>query len=367
MSMTPPILLTSDAVGGVWRYSLELAAGLALPVVMAVLGPAPDAAQRAEAAAIPGLQLVETGLALDWTARDPGELAKAAAALAALARQAGAELAHLHAPALADADWEIPVVVVAHSCVASWWDAVHGGALPDDLAWRAAATARGMARADAVIAPSHAFAASLGRLYRPRPIHVVHNGSDSAPLPPLARRDVVLTAGRLWDLGKNLRTLDEAARELPIEAAGPVHGADGSRIAFSHLRLLGNLSAPALRQAMAARAVFASSAIYEPFGLAVLEAAQSGMALVLADTPGFRELWQDAAVFVPATDSSGFAQSCAALLADPTACAAAGRTAQARARCFTRAAMVAGTEAVHRAVAAAEVGWPAGEPTGWPA
>ena len=38
---------------------------------------------------------------------------------------------------------------------------------------------------------------------------------------------------------------------------------------------------------------------YEPFGLAVLEAAQAGCALVLSDIPTFRELWDGAAMFVP--------------------------------------------------------------------
>ena len=37
---------------------------------------------------------------------------------------------------------------------------------------------------------------------------------------------------------------------------------------------------------------------YEPFGLAVLEAAQAGMRLVLSDIPSFRELWDGAATFV---------------------------------------------------------------------
>ncbi len=50
--------------------------------------------------------------------------------------------------------------------------------------------------------------------------------------------------------------------------------------------------------AYAAATVFASMARYEPFGLAVLEAAQAGMRLVLSDIPTFRELWDGAAIFV---------------------------------------------------------------------
>ena len=83
------LLLTTDAVGGVWTYSLDLARTLAdsadAVVLLAVLGPAPGPDQLARAAAVPGLQLVQTGLPLDWTAREPGELRAASAALGNLA------------------------------------------------------------------------------------------------------------------------------------------------------------------------------------------------------------------------------------------------------------------------------------------
>jgi len=48
--------------------------------------------------------------------------------------------------------------------------------------------------------------------------------------------------------------------------------------------------------------IFASPARYEPFGLAALEAAQAGCALVLGDIPSLREVWGDAALFVPPDD-----------------------------------------------------------------
>ena len=42
------VLMTTDAVGGVWAYALELATALRVEVVLAVLGPAPDPDQRAD-------------------------------------------------------------------------------------------------------------------------------------------------------------------------------------------------------------------------------------------------------------------------------------------------------------------------------
>src|SRR3546814_9443647 len=44
--------------------------------------------------------------------------------------------------------------------------------------------------------------------------------------------------------------------------------------------------------------IYVAPALYEPFGLGVVEAAQAGCALILSDIPSFRELWEGAAIFV---------------------------------------------------------------------
>ena len=221
------ILLSTDAVGGVWRYSLELAQGLGrhgCETLLAVLGPPPDSAQRAEASAVPGLHLVDTGQDLDWTAESPAALNKAAWYLANLAAREDIDTAQLHAPALVGAaTWPVPLIANVHSCVGTWWRAVHGGSLPPDLAWRAAAAADGIAAADAVVVPSHSFAADLRACYGlSRCIHVVPNGRRPV-LGHGTRRSVVLTAGRLWDAGKSVGILDAAAHLIPhpVYAAGP--------------------------------------------------------------------------------------------------------------------------------------------------
>ena len=134
------LLLTVDAVGGVWQYTLELAAALrprGWDTVLALLGPAASRNQRAAAVAA-GARLVDTGLALDWLAPDAAAVAAVGAAVAALARAERVELVQLNQPALAAGfAADVPLVVAVHSCVATWWDAVRGGALPGNLAWQA--------------------------------------------------------------------------------------------------------------------------------------------------------------------------------------------------------------------------------------
>ena len=342
------VLMTTDAVGGVWRYTLDLARGFiqrGIPVTIAVLGPAPDAAQRREAS---GLSLVSTGLALDWTAESRITLMASVEALRSLAARIGAASVHLHAPALAGvARWGVPVVAVAHSCVATWWRAVRGGELPDDFRWRTQATQAGFAVADAVISPTRAHADAVRAVYGDLPIEIVRNGAAPTPAPAWIERErAVLTAGRLWDEGKNVAALDRAAAGLddPVRAAGPVTGPNGAAIALPNLDLLGSLDPAGMARAYAAASVYASPAAYEPFGLSVLEAALAGMRLVLSDIPSFRELWDGAATFV--ADDAALLPTLQRALADEPG------GAQARARRYTAAAMIEGTLAVHRRVGA---------------
>ena len=348
------VMLTTDAVGGVWRQTLELAAGLTAggtQVLLAILGPRPNAAQRAEAASLNGCDTTITDLPLDWTADSAEDLRRAGCTLASIAVDWDADTIQLHAPALvADVDLPAPVVTMAHSCVGTWWRAVRGGDLPPELAWRAECTRRGLLAADAVLAPSRSFAAELAAFYGlQRPVQVVTNGARSMQV-QRSKRSHALTAGRLWDEGKNIGMLDAAAglSSVPVRAAGPISGPNGAAVAPRNLRLLGTLGAAGLACEYARAAVFVSVARYEPFGLAVLEAAQAGCALLLSDIPSFRELWDGAALFVDASDPIRIADALRALVAEPTRCDQLGTVAREQSRRYRPEAMIAGTWAVHR-------------------
>lgn len=312
------LLLVTDAVGGVWTYSLELARALeplAIETVLAVTGPSPSHAQR-EAAG--DLRLIDTGLPLEWLDTNEDEIATAGRALALIASREGADLVQTSSAALlAGAEFEQPCVAVQHSCVATWWAAVKGTRLPEDFEWRRDLVERGLAKADVIVAPTRAFAAATERAYElSRRVLPVHNGRSIRDVGSLPQGDFVFTAGRLWDEGKNVRTLDEAAAaiEAPFQAAGASVGPNGARAKLSHIAGLGELSQTRMGGLMAARPVFASAALYEPFGLSALEAAQAGCALVLSDIATHRELWDDAAVFVDGHDHAGFAAAINELL-----------------------------------------------------
>lgn len=338
------VFMTADAVGGVWTYALDAAAGLAdcgVRTSLAVLGPSPSPAQVRQAAAIPGLALQDTGLPLDWMVTDEPTFRAAAAALAELAHESGADLVHLNSPAYGQGGFRVPVVGACHSCLASWWAAVRGGEMPPEFAVRTRRLAEGYRACARLVAPSAAFAQVTRTLYGVD-VEVIWNGrAPDGRRPDTAKSPLVLTSGRLWDEGKNLAALDAAAARMAgrVTAIGPLHGPDGAVVAAQAVQTPGAYDAPEMTQALNAASVFVSLALYEPFGLGVLEAAQAGCALVLSDIPTFRELWEGAAVFVDPAQPGAVAQTLDDLLADPEAARALGGRSADRAGRYDGASM----------------------------
>ncbi|WP_349514547.1 glycosyltransferase family 4 protein [Erythrobacter sp. NFXS35] len=352
--------MTTDAVGGVWQYSTDLARELArggYQVSLAVLGPAPDEAQRRCAAGIDGVRLLETGLPLDWMCEGADEARQAAQSLARLAHACGADLIHCNSPALAGAAaFPVPVVAVAHGCIATWWQAAKAEPLDRALRWHGEMMRRGLLAADVVVAPSASFAATLQSTFRlPQMPLVVHNGrpataSGTSVTGGPHRLDAALTIGRMWDPVKNGALLDAAAGMIDLRflAAGPLCSPHGEEITFAHIQALGQVPGPALNELLALRPIAVSAARFEPFGLAVLEAASAGCALVLSDIATFRELWDGAALFSDPDDAEGFAAAITRVHGDPALRQQLGTAAQARAARYTPAATADAVMALYR-------------------
>src|SRR4051794_6602958 len=127
------VLMTTDAVGGVWTYSLELAAALAphgVEMHLATMGPVPGRERYREirGSAVVGLHV--SSFALEWE-RDPWDDVEAAGSwLQGLEALVEPDLVHLNGYAHGTLPWSAPVVAVAHSDVLSWWAAVKGEPAP---------------------------------------------------------------------------------------------------------------------------------------------------------------------------------------------------------------------------------------------
>jgi glycosyltransferase involved in cell wall biosynthesis len=179
---------------------------------------------------------------------------------------------------------------------------------------------------------------------------VISNGVDPAGFPALDKLPVVLAAGRLWDAAKNVEALDAAAPGLawPIEIAGELKHPDGGVATCAHLRLLGRLTLAEMARHLGSAAIFAAPARYEPFGLAILEAAAAGCALVLGDISSLRENWDGAALFVDPEDPPSLHAVIHALIANPDERTRLAAAARCRACRFTLDRMAQAYSALYR-------------------
>ena len=346
MSRPRRVLMTVDAVGGVWRYGVDLAAALNRAGIACLLVGCGPRCARAVAPELAATELVWTDAPLDWMVEDAAALDGLAGTLAALARDWHADLLHLNLPSqAAGMPRDLPVLVVSHSCVPSWWEAVRGEPLDAAWAWHVRSNRLGLDRADCVLAPSASHAAALRRLYGPiEGLRVVHNATDEVERCDAGKQPFVLAAGRWWDEGKNAAILDQAAGQVswPVRMAGSLNGPNGQHVRLAHASGLGDVPAPELLATMRRAAIFASPSRYEPFGLAVLEAAMNHAALVLSDIPTFRELWEGAALFANPGDADGFARAIGALANDAVLRVRLGAAAASIARRFTPARQLQG-------------------------
>lgn len=341
------ILMTIDAVGGVWQYAMALAERMVADghaIVFAGLGPAPSPPQRRQAEQIGALAWLETPP--DWMAASSAELRRLPDELGTLVRDHAIDLLHLNAPAqAAGLSAPCPVVAVSHSCVVSWFHVVRGSSPPRAWAWHEDRNRAGFERADVVLAPSASHAASLGACYGPLSrLRVVHNGASSTPM-RTSRQDMIFAAGRWWDAGKNGQVLDAAAASSiwPVLCAGALTAPNGDGISFSHAMALGSMPHDKIRHLMGAAGIFVSPSIYEPFGLAALEAAQAGTPLVLADIPTYRELWSGAALFFAPNDPVALADAINRLCASAPMRTRLGSSAMRRSRRYTLSKQAAAT------------------------
>ena len=171
------VLMTIDAVGGVWRYAMDLGRALApcgIEIIFAGSGPRPTHDQQDEAERIGRLTWMNHPL--DWMADKESELNTAASEITACAQRVGADLLHLNLPSqAARLETDLPVLSVSHSCVATWWQAVKASPLPRQWTWQAERNREGFRRSSAIVVPSRSHADALRRCYGPLRIETVKN------------------------------------------------------------------------------------------------------------------------------------------------------------------------------------------------
>ena len=342
------ILMTTDTVGGVWTYAITLCKALEpfhVRVYLVTAGAPVQPAQKQEAECLEHVTLYETGFKLEWMEAPWDSIDAGAAWLLQLEEELQPDLIHLNGYVYGALPWKAPVLVVAHSDVFSWWHAVKGEAPP--AAWQEyyQRVGKGLQKADYLVAPTHSMLESIQELYSvSTQALVIYNGRSLETFHPGKKKLFAFSMGRLWDEGKNIRLLMEAAPlfQNPMVIAGVnhfenhKHSTEGTNLTY-----LGKLSEPDVATQLSAASVYVLPAKYEPFGLSVLEAALSGCALVLGNIGSLKELWKDSAVYVDTDDARALAKTVNYLMQNEMVRQQYAQKALEQAKAYTTTAMAA--------------------------
>jgi glycogen synthase len=120
----------------------------------------------------------------------------------------------------------------------------------------------------------------------------------------------------------------------PVYVAGETAHPAGGHSHVQQTQPLGHLSPAEIADWMGRASIYVLPARYEPFGLSALEAALSGCALVLGDIPSLREVWEDAALYVPPDEPNVLYETLERLIQDQKLRHQMAQRAHARAACY---------------------------------
>ncbi|HYY57113.1 MAG TPA: glycosyltransferase family 4 protein [Pyrinomonadaceae bacterium] len=358
---------SARALGGGERHLADLVNALANRGHDVHVALAPRSPLREELSALPERNLVALPLR---NALDVGS----AHALARLVRRHDVEIVHAHmardyplAAYAARRNAQARLVITRH--VLFPLSRLH--------TWTLSSVAR-------VVAVSHAVARALHgqRIFAAEKISVIPNGIDTGRFDPAARgfdrnsfrRNLKIAPGRLLvgTVGEinRLKGQEEFLRAASLLAARlpradfVIAGEDFSRTGEHRARivkLVGELGLEGrvhltgwledVAPLLCALDLFVSASRTESFGLAIVEAMASGLAVIATATEGAREIVEDGAtgMLVPVGDLEALAEAIARLLEDEQARERMGQRARVAAReRFSLERMVEATESIYR-------------------
>ncbi|WP_255478706.1 glycosyltransferase [Rufibacter sp. XAAS-G3-1] len=299
------VLMTTDSVGGVWTYSLELIRALAphnVHFYLATMGAAVTLQQRQELAALTNVTVYESEYQLEWMDNPWAEVDQAGQWLLELNDQLNPDLIHLNNFCHGQLPWNKPVLMVIHSCVQTWWRALKSENAPANWNTYFERVRDGLHAADLVIAPTQAMLEEATSVYGPfSQKKVINNGRDPLAFHFGQKEPFIFSMGRVWDEAKNIALLTQVADQVswPIYIAGDaVHPSTGDNKLFKNVHFLGKLSQREVADWLSRASLYVLPAMYEPFGLSILEAAFSGCALVLGKINSLKEIWGTSAEYV---------------------------------------------------------------------
>ena len=304
------VLMTADTIGGVWTYTIDLCKGLQkynIAVHLLAMGKFPDEQQRNQVQELANVTLYESDYKLEWMPDCWDDVAKAKQWVQSVYEEVKPDVLHFNNYGQTTGTWDCPVITVYHSCVQTWWKAVKGENAPSEWDQYKTLVSEALGGSNVVVAPSENILNQAKHLYgKLHHARVIYNGSQNKGDNHYTKEPFILTAGRLWDEAKNIQLLIRIAATLswPVYIAGDNKNNDTTIQIPDNVYFTGQLAPYEMQQYMQKASIFVMPAKYEPFGLAILEAANAGCALALSNIDTLQEIWGGAATYFDPSDKN---------------------------------------------------------------
>jgi glycogen synthase len=232
---------------------------------------------------------------LEWMERNASAYTDGAATLSEVARRFRPDLLHSNQFCFGKLPIDIPKLITAHSDVLSWAEACRPNGLErsrwlDDYGHLVQC---GLDGCDCVVAPTRWMSEALRRNFSVCcAVEVVNNGRRINGTTRQHDRSLrAVSVGRLWDEAKGSAILKEIQSPIPVVVAGE------GKFKGSKVRGCGQLSEEEVFGLFRSSSIYIATSIYEPFGLAPVEAALCGCAILARDIPSLREVWGPSAMY----------------------------------------------------------------------
>lgn len=298
------ILMTADTVGGVWTYAVNLCKGLMkydVEIHLLTMGALLTPEQLLQMEKLHHVKLYESNYKLEWMQDSLKDVQLAKHWITSICSKVKPDLIHFNNYGQTLGSYSCPVITVYHSCVMSWYLAVKGEIPIKEWADYVTVVRNAIEVSDIVVAPTHGMLKQAENVNGEiKNAEVIYNGVDININGQNLKEPFILSAGRIWDEAKNVKLLSEIAEDLdwPVYIAGNNNDpGKGELLKPKNVNFLGQLSRDKIHDHMSRASVFVMPAIYEPFGLAILEAAKASCALALANLDTLEEIWGDAALY----------------------------------------------------------------------
>lgn len=343
------LLITTDTVGGVWRFGLELVTGLLESgdaVALVSFGKAASTAQHGECDLLAErwkerFSYIPSDTPLEWMSQNDRCMDEGMALLGRTAREFGAELMHSSQFCFGAGELGIPKIVTAHSDVLGWGKACRkeGFENTDWLRRYRILVQRGLLGADSLTAPTEWMLQSLGENFElPQRTQVIANGCAPAVRHEQSRTLRAVTAARLWDEAKDVSLMSDFISPIPLAIAGATDwdGVQADRV--PHAQYFSELSYDDVLRLFATSAIYICTSRYEPFGLSPIEAALCGCAVLARDIDSLHEVWGEGALYF--ADAGELSKILWSLAKNPELLHVQQQRAGAQAQMYTRQRMV---------------------------